>query len=159
MSSCSHYYRPVVRTFEPDPTIVQKVEELAFRRPFYGTRRMAAQLSRELQVPLNRKRVQKVFHKLNWIEPAKTKTRDQVRLEGREGVQAVPILADRNDLSLLRQRRQMVLPPQRHRRFPQRVAGIRLRDVSSEGARDNVGQQRSRLSRRCNAKRADAQVR
>jgi putative transposase len=74
ISSCSYYYRPVVRTFEPDPAITQKVEEIALRRPFYGTRRMAAQLSRELHVPINRKRMQKVFHALNWIEPAKTKS-------------------------------------------------------------------------------------
>jgi putative transposase len=75
MSSCSYYYKPALRrVFEPDPTIVQKVEEISLQRPFYGTRRMAAQLSRELRVPINRKRVQKVFHKLNWIEPAKTKS-------------------------------------------------------------------------------------
>ncbi len=74
MSSCSYYYRPVIRTFEPDPTIIQKVEELALQRPFYGTRRMAAQLSRELRTPVNRKRVQKIFRTLNWIEPSKTKS-------------------------------------------------------------------------------------
>jgi len=50
------------------------VEELALQRPFYGTRRMAAQLSRELHAPVNRKRVQKVFRTLNWVEPAKTKS-------------------------------------------------------------------------------------
>jgi hypothetical protein len=38
MSSCSYYYRPVVRTFEPDPAITQKVEEIALQRPSYGTR-------------------------------------------------------------------------------------------------------------------------
>lgn len=74
MSSCSYYYEPAPRLFEPDVAIVQRVEELALQRPFYGTRRMAAQLSRDLRVPVNRKRVQKVFHKLNWIEPAKTKS-------------------------------------------------------------------------------------
>lgn len=50
------------------------MQELAAQRPFYGTRRMAAQLSRELRMPVNRKRVQKVFRTLNWIEPAKTKS-------------------------------------------------------------------------------------
>ena len=74
MSSCSYYYRPVPRAVEPDPMIVEKVKELALERPFYGSRRMAAQLSRELQVPVNRKRVQKVFRTLNWAEPAKTKS-------------------------------------------------------------------------------------
>lgn len=74
MSSCSYYYRPMPRAFEPDPAIVEKVEGLALQRPSYGTRRMAAQLSRELHVPVNRKRVQKVFRALNWVEPARTKS-------------------------------------------------------------------------------------
>jgi putative transposase len=74
MSSCSYYYQPVSRVVEPDPRMVKKVEELALQRPFYGTRRMAAQLSRELHAPVNRKRVQKVFRTLNWVEPAKTKS-------------------------------------------------------------------------------------
>lgn len=74
MSSCSYYYEPVQRVIEPDPAIVSTVKELALQRPFYGTRRMAAQLSRELGVPVNRKRVQKIFRTLNWIEPAKTKS-------------------------------------------------------------------------------------
>jgi putative transposase len=73
MSSCSYYYRPVARRFEPDHVMVEKVKEVALARPFYGTRRMAAQLSRELRTPVNRKRVQKIFRTLNWIEPAKTK--------------------------------------------------------------------------------------
>jgi putative transposase len=74
MSSCSYYYKPVPRVIEPDPAIVRKVEKIALERPFYGTRRMAAQLSRELHAPINRKRVQKVFHALNWVEPSKTKS-------------------------------------------------------------------------------------
>lgn len=69
MSSCLYYYRPVPRVIEPDPMIVEKVEELALEMPFYGTRRMAAQLARELHVPVNRKRVQKVFRTLNWWSP------------------------------------------------------------------------------------------
>jgi hypothetical protein len=72
MSSCS-YYKPVKRIVEPDPSVMRKVEELALQRPFYGTRRMAAQLSRELRVPMNRKRVQKIYRVLDWIEPRKTK--------------------------------------------------------------------------------------
>lgn len=74
MSSCSYYYKPVQRVVEPDPSIVRKVKETALERPFYGTRRMAAQLSRELRTPINRKRVQNIFHSLNWIEPSKTKS-------------------------------------------------------------------------------------
>ncbi len=52
MSSCTHYYHPVPRVMEADPSILQRVEELALQRPFYGTRRMAAQPSRKLYVPV-----------------------------------------------------------------------------------------------------------
>ena len=34
---------------------------------------MAAQVSRELDKPVNRKQIQRIFHKLGWIEPKKTK--------------------------------------------------------------------------------------
>jgi hypothetical protein len=69
-----YYYRPRQRDTKLNSSVVDATEKIALQRPFYGTRRMAAQLSRELHVPINRKRVQKVFHKLNWIEPAKTKS-------------------------------------------------------------------------------------
>jgi transposase InsO family protein len=76
-SGCSrkmYYYEPAPRVVRPDPMIVEKTKEIALERPSYGTRRMAAQLSRELHAPINRKRVQRIFHALNWIEPAKTKS-------------------------------------------------------------------------------------
>src|SRR6202022_3134352 len=69
-----YYYREVPRFIPPDPVIVEKVEELVLKRPSYGTRRVAAQLSRELGVPINRKRVQKIFRSLGYTEPAKTKS-------------------------------------------------------------------------------------
>jgi putative transposase len=64
----------VPRVIKPNPAIVQKVKELALERPFYGTRRMSAERSRELEVPVNRKRIQKVFRILNWVEPVKTES-------------------------------------------------------------------------------------
>jgi putative transposase len=68
-----YYYREAPRLIPPDPVIVEKVEELVLKRPSYGTRRIAAQLSRELDVPINRKRIQKIFSSLGYTEPAKTK--------------------------------------------------------------------------------------
>jgi transposase len=76
-SGCSrkmYYYEPRPRALGLDPNIVEKTKEIALERPSYGTRRMAAQLSRELTVHINRKRVQRIFHSLNWVEPAKRKT-------------------------------------------------------------------------------------
>jgi hypothetical protein len=39
----------------------------------YGTRRMAAMLTRVLGKSINRKRVQKIYHKLNLIMPSRKK--------------------------------------------------------------------------------------
>ncbi len=68
------YHQPRPRFVAPDPLIVEKVEHLILERPSYGTRRIAAQLSRELDLPINRKRVQRIFRVLGYTEPAKTKS-------------------------------------------------------------------------------------
>jgi putative transposase len=68
-----YYHQEKRRLIPPDPYIVRKVEELIVERPSYGTRRAAAQLSRELGVPINRKRIQRIFRALGYVEPAKTK--------------------------------------------------------------------------------------
>ena len=49
------------------------VQRIAKPRPTYGTRRIAAQGSRELDIAVNRKKIQRIFHKLGWIEPSKSK--------------------------------------------------------------------------------------
>ncbi len=76
-SGCSwklYYHQEKPRFIPPDPLIVKNLEELMLQRPSYGTRRMAAQLSRELDMPINRKRVQRIFRLLGYTEPAKTKS-------------------------------------------------------------------------------------
>lgn len=74
LSSATYYYGPVRRVSRMlDPLIVEKVKEIAFERPTYGARRIAAVMRRELNVPVGRKRVSRVFRVLNWTEPAKKK--------------------------------------------------------------------------------------
>ena len=76
-SGCSrkmYYHKTIPRMVQPDPLVVEKVKQIALDRPTFGTRRMAAMLRRELRVPINRKRVRRIFHALNWIEPAKKKS-------------------------------------------------------------------------------------
>jgi len=76
-SGCSrrmYYGVPKKRTVSLDPDTVHMVEKIALERPSYGTRRMAAMLSRELRAPVNRKRVQRIFRALNWIEPSLRKS-------------------------------------------------------------------------------------
>ena len=68
-----YHYEERRRAVALDPLFVEKTRQIALTRPSYGTRRMAAQLSRELDTPVNRKRVQRVYRTLNWIEPSKKK--------------------------------------------------------------------------------------
>jgi transposase InsO family protein len=66
-----HIKKP--RNIAVDPAVFQTVQKIGSVRPTYGTRRMAAAVSRELGSAVNRKQVRRIFHKLGWIEPAKTK--------------------------------------------------------------------------------------
>jgi len=76
LSGCSrrgYYHQPKKRNIPPDPYMVEKVREEALKRPLYGTRRMAATLRRELGRPVNRKRIQRIYRYLGWIQPQKSK--------------------------------------------------------------------------------------
>ena len=66
-----HISKP--RTIGLDKDTVRAVQDIAARRPTYGTRRMAVQVTRETAVPTNRKKIQRIFRKLGIIEPQKTK--------------------------------------------------------------------------------------
>lgn len=50
-----------------------KTKEIVLQRPPYGTRRMAAMLTRIMGKSINRKRVQKIYHKLNLTIPSRKK--------------------------------------------------------------------------------------
>jgi putative transposase len=55
-------------------TIIEKeIQQISLQRPTYGTRRMAAILTRVLGRPINRKRVQRIFRKMGYITPSKSK--------------------------------------------------------------------------------------
>lgn len=77
-SKCAYYYEPSEREIDPDPAVLQKLEEIAPERPSFGTRRMATMLSRDLGRPVNRKQVQRIFRILGWIEPS-MKKQDVIR--------------------------------------------------------------------------------
>ena len=75
-SGCSrngYYHQAKKRRIPSDPYILEKTRQVAVQRPFYGTRRMAAQLSRELGVRINRKRVQRLYRQLGWTQPSMRK--------------------------------------------------------------------------------------
>ncbi len=73
ISKTRWYYSKSSRNISTDPTVTDVVQKIGNQRPTYGTRRMAAQVSRELDIAVNRKKIQRIFHKLGWIEPSKSK--------------------------------------------------------------------------------------
>jgi putative transposase len=56
-----------------DSIIEEKIQQISLQRPTYGTRRMAAMLTRILGRPVNRKRVQRIFRKMGYITPSRKK--------------------------------------------------------------------------------------
>jgi len=55
-------------------TMIEKeIQQISLQRPTYGTRRMAAMLTRTLGIPVNRKRVQRIFRKMGYIIPSRRK--------------------------------------------------------------------------------------
>ena len=75
-SGCSrngYYHQTKKRNIPSDPYVVERTKQIIVQRPLYGTRRMAAQLSRELGVRINRKRVQRIYRQLSWTKPSMRK--------------------------------------------------------------------------------------
>lgn len=68
-----YYYRPKKRRVSLDAPTVERVKQIALTRPSFGTRRMAAVLTRQLRTSVNRKKVQRIFRALNWISPSMKK--------------------------------------------------------------------------------------
>ena len=55
-------------------TMIEKeIQQISLQRPTYGSRRMAAMLTRILGRPINRKRVQRIFRKMGYITPSRRK--------------------------------------------------------------------------------------
>ena len=73
VSKKAWYYTASPRDIPPDPQVQDAILNISSSRPTYGTRRMAAQVSRVLGRPVNRKAVARIFKKLGWNEPARTK--------------------------------------------------------------------------------------
>jgi putative transposase len=56
-----------------EPSMLAAVKEVALRKPVYGSRMLAAVLSKELARPVNRKLVQHAFRVMGWTMPQLTK--------------------------------------------------------------------------------------
>jgi len=74
-----YYHQPKPQEIKFDQQLLEKTTEIALQRPTYGTRRMAAMLTRTLKIAINRKRVQKIFRKLGYIVPSRTKREVKIK--------------------------------------------------------------------------------
>lgn len=74
-SSGNYYYKPRRKASKlDDPSVLEHIiRELVLQRPLYGTRRIAAMLSRRLGRRINRKQVQHAFRLMGWTKPQATK--------------------------------------------------------------------------------------
>nr|AFK24957.1 putative transposase [uncultured archaeon] len=73
-SSGNYYYKPGMKASKlDDPSVLEHVRELALQRPLYGSRRIAAMLSRRPGRRINRKQVQHVFRLVGWTGPQTTR--------------------------------------------------------------------------------------
>ena len=126
VSKCAWHYTKKPRTIPLDAGLTCKVREIASRRPTYGTRRMAAQISRETGVPTSRKKIQRIYRKIGWSEPQKAK-RHNPNVQTRE-IQAnrtQPAVGDGYHVHPLRQGR-VVLLLQRPGRIHQKVGSLHV---------------------------------
>ena len=73
LSKTAWYHSARPRDVAINRAVSGAVQEIGHQRPTYETRRMAAAASRQLQTAVNRKQVQRIFRKLGWIAPRKTK--------------------------------------------------------------------------------------
>ena len=73
ISRCMWYHKPKAREIGLDLATVKVVQRIGGKRPTYGTRRMATQVCQETHTATNRKKIQRIFRRLGWIEPQKTK--------------------------------------------------------------------------------------
>ena len=83
VSKCAWHYTKKFKVIPIDASVTYKVRQIASRRPTYGTRRMAAQISQETGMSTNRKKIQRIYRKIGWSEPQKTKN-DIIRTSRRK---------------------------------------------------------------------------
>ena len=74
VSRTAWYYVRRPRDLAIDGKMESLIMEVAKTRPTYGTRRVAAQLARQLGAPVNRKKVSRIYRKLEWTAPRMRKS-------------------------------------------------------------------------------------
>ena len=63
------YYKPKQRELTINLDMLRMIQDIREERPFYGTRRIAAEMSRRLGRVVNRKTVRRIYKKMGWNKP------------------------------------------------------------------------------------------
>ena len=67
------YYKTKRRKIPVNPETLHMIQQIQEERPFYGTRRIAAEMSRRTGRPVNRKLISRIYKKMGWSRPARPK--------------------------------------------------------------------------------------
>ena len=73
------YWKKKNREPKTDTSVLDMIRDIRKKRPFYGTRRVAAELSRQLGRPVNRKAVRRLYRLAGWNKPAPLKANTKAR--------------------------------------------------------------------------------
>ncbi|MBI1658247.1 MAG: transposase [Thaumarchaeota archaeon] len=73
------YWKKKARESKADPSVLDMIRDIHKRRPFYGTRSVATELSRQLGRPVNRKAVRRLYRLAGWSKPAPPKADAKAR--------------------------------------------------------------------------------
>lgn len=86
VSKQKRYWKKKTGKPKTDQSILDMVSAIRERRPFYGTRRVATELSRQLGRPINRKAIRRLYRLTGWSKPVPPKADAKARWKPIEAV-------------------------------------------------------------------------
>ena len=121
------HYKPKARESAVNRNVLQLIRQIREERPFYGTRRMAAELSRMLDRPVNRKLVRRVYRRMGWGLPAQDLRCAKARWTPIKVARPNQVWETDHALRLVRSARRLVLLLQRPGHLHQAVDRLPVR--------------------------------
>ena len=94
------YYTEKPRDVLINAEVTDKVRKISSKRPTYGTRHMATQVAREMNIPTNRKKIQRIYGKIGWNSVSKRHKRDNscIKTQKVQTWCSQPALGGRHDI-------------------------------------------------------------
>ena len=152
------YYKPKARESAVNRNVLQLIRQIREERPFYGTRRMAAELSRMLDRPVNRKMVRRVYRRMGRGLPAQDLRCAKARWTPIKAARPNQVWETDHTLRLVRPARRLVLLLQRSGHLHQAVDRLPVRHPGHRERRRRVAS-RGRHRSQAGLHQADPPVR